>query len=83
MNALDKAIEIVGGEAALARHLKTSPQRVNNWRRRGGRVPVDVCVPIEIATERGVLVEELRPDLAEQWAYLRATPSTQKPGHGA
>jgi len=71
MNAIEKAIDAVGGVSQLASRLpgNVSPQRVCNWRVRG--VPAEVCPDIERATGGAVTCEDLRPDLAEQWAYLR------------
>lgn len=67
MNALDKAISILGGTAALARAIGVEPNVVSNWRKRG--VPVEVCPLIERATDRKVLCEELNN--AVDWQYIR------------
>jgi DNA-binding transcriptional regulator YdaS (Cro superfamily) len=37
-----------------------------------------LCMDIERASKRAVTCEDLRPDLAEQWAYLRGTKSHKK-----
>ena len=69
MNALDKAIEVVGGTTALAKRIGVHPNVVTNWKVRG--VPVEQCPAIEKATDRRVLCEELNNKV--DWGYLRAT----------
>jgi len=61
LDALQKAIEIVGGQTNLAHHCKTSQQRVWNWLHRDKAVPAEYVIRIEIAS--GVKRHELRPDL--------------------
>ena len=63
MNALTKAIELVGGQAELARKLGTSPQAVNNWLRRGN-VPLEWVPEIVDITNGFVKADELRSDIA-------------------
>jgi DNA-binding transcriptional regulator YdaS (Cro superfamily) len=41
-------------------------------------VPAERCPQIERATDGAVTCEELRPDLAEHWAYLRGTGAAVK-----
>lgn len=67
--ALDRAIDLRGGQAALARELGVSIQVVGNWRVRG--VPVERCPDIERVTAGKVRCEELRPQVA--WSVLRGT----------
>ena len=59
MNALNEAIEQVGGAAALAKKLGVWPSAVTNWRSRG--VPASQCPSIEEVS--GVRCEQLRPDI--------------------
>lgn len=61
MSALERAIEHVGGLTALANAIKTTPQVVVNWRKRG--VPAERVIDIEVATRGEVSRHELRPDL--------------------
>lgn len=70
MNALEKAIDIVGSQAELARALGVKPQHVWNWLNRDAKVPAEQVIPIENATTGKVTRHELRPDLypAEQAA---------------
>jgi DNA-binding transcriptional regulator YdaS (Cro superfamily) len=69
MNALDKAIEVVGGTTALAKRIGVHPNVVTNWKTRG--VPIEQCPAIEKATDRQVRCEELNDKV--DWAYLRST----------
>lgn len=75
MKALDKAISLCGGPAALARKLGVETNVVSNWRKRG--VPTDQCPEIEKATNRAVLCEELNASV--DWAYLRSTSAQTLP----
>lgn len=61
MNPIDRAIEAIGSQAALARALDVLSQHITNWRERG--IPAARCPAIEAAT--GVPCEQLRADL--QW----------------
>jgi DNA-binding transcriptional regulator YdaS (Cro superfamily) len=62
MNALDRAIEIVGGVGKLAAALSTRQSTVSNWRSRG-HVPAERCLDIERATAGAVTRYDLRPDV--------------------
>ncbi len=77
--ALRRAAEIVGGQAAVASILGYSDRRaVHPWFATDRDFPAEHCPTLEQATrERGqpVLCEELRPDV--NWAVLRKpAPST-------
>lgn len=78
--ALEAVLQIAfGGVAArMAEACGVSDQTISWWRHgRNGRpvkLPSDYCPMFERRTReqgRPVLCEELRPDLAEDWAYLR------------
>ena len=73
MNALQRAIDHLGSQSALAAALGVVPQVVHNWRMRGS-VPAERCPAIERATDGAVRCEELRPDV--DWAYLRNTQAS-------
>lgn len=60
---LQKAIDAVGTQAALAKALGVKPQHVWNWLNRDRRVPAEQVLPIESATDGRVTRHELRPDL--------------------
>jgi DNA-binding transcriptional regulator YdaS (Cro superfamily) len=69
---LRRAVQILGGVVATAKTLNLkSYQVVQQWL--VTQVPTERCPDIEQATNGQVTCEELRPDLAEQWAYLRGT----------
>lgn len=57
----------------LARALDVSPPLIYQWRTGIRQVPAERCPQIEKATNGAVTCEELRPDLAEHWAYLRSS----------
>jgi DNA-binding transcriptional regulator YdaS (Cro superfamily) len=62
-----KAIQVSGGQAALARRLTEitgrpfKQQNVWNWIKRG--VPAEMAIPLEQATGGRVTRNEMRPDL--------------------
>ena len=62
MNALDKAIEEMGGVGKLATAIGLRQNVVGNWRMRG-QVPAERCVAIEKATAGAVTRHDLRPDV--------------------
>jgi DNA-binding transcriptional regulator YdaS (Cro superfamily) len=68
MNALEQAIQAVGGVTALASHVGVAPSAPSMWKQRG-RVPAEHCPLIERATGGAVRCEDLRPDVA--WDVLR------------
>lgn len=78
MDALQQAVDIAGGQAALASAIGVKQQHVWNWLNRdGAKVPAEYCPAIELATRekgRAVLCEQLRPDVA--WKVLRADSGT-------
>lgn len=60
MSALGKVCEAVGGAVRLAERLSVSPQRLNNWRKRG--VPAEFVQAVcDAAPAAGVLPHELAP----------------------
>lgn len=59
--ALDVAIDVVGGVANLAQACGVTRQAIMKWRRR--RVPAERVASIEHATAGAVSREQLRPDL--------------------
>lgn len=61
MNAIDRAIDLLGNQTKLAEALGVSPMAVTQWKRRG--VPAERCVPIEEATSGEVTRYDLRPDI--------------------
>lgn len=62
-----------GRQTTLASAIGVDPQLVWQWARGVRQVPAGRCPAIEIATDRAVRCEELRPDV--DWSALR-TPLT-------
>lgn len=61
---LEKAIDIAGGQTALARLIGESQSKVGNWlRRSSGVVPGEYCRKIEFAVGGEVTRYDLRPDV--------------------
>ncbi|AKG12270.1 transcriptional regulator [Moraxella bovoculi] len=67
MTALQRAIDIVGSGAELARRIGLTAWAVNKWNPH--KVPQNRCLAIEKATDGQVKAEELRPDI--NWQYVR------------
>lgn len=61
LESLEKAIEVAGGQAALAKICKTSQPRIWNWLHRDKKVPAEYVLLIERVT--GVPRHELRSDI--------------------
>lgn len=76
MDALHRAVHLLGGQAALASAIGLKQQHVWNWLHRGGLVPAEHCPAIERATSGAVRCEELRPDVA--WQVLREDAAPAK-----
>jgi DNA-binding transcriptional regulator YdaS (Cro superfamily) len=76
MNALERAIEIVGGQAALAERIGKKQGHVAMWLKRG-KVPAEVCADIEAATNAAVSCQDLRPDV------FRTPSNNNKPAGAA
>src|SRR5690349_9961542 len=72
-SALERAIEQVGGVAALARAINVTPQAVSQW----DRVPAERALAVEKATEGRISRHELRPDLYP--AAVGRTPKAASP----
>jgi DNA-binding transcriptional regulator YdaS (Cro superfamily) len=72
---LTAVLKKVGGPAALARKLGMTPAAITNWK----DVPARHLLTISSLT--GMLVEEIRPDLAEEARKVLAaqTPSDSAP----
>ena len=63
MTGLEKAIEIAGGQAALARLINVKQAHVWYWLNKPKRVPAEQVAPIVDALNGGISRQELRPDL--------------------
>jgi DNA-binding transcriptional regulator YdaS (Cro superfamily) len=62
MDAIKKAVEVVGGQALLSRMLGVKTPTVNQWVKGFRPVPVGRCAAIERATGGAVTRRDLRPD---------------------
>jgi len=63
-SALQKAIDLAGGQTALGRAIGRRQSTIRTWLTRDGcRVPAEAAVDIEKALEGQVTRAELRPDL--------------------
>jgi DNA-binding transcriptional regulator YdaS (Cro superfamily) len=69
MNAIQRAVSIVGSQPELGRRLGVTKQNVSHWVRGRRAVPAEYCPAIERETAGAVRCEELRPDV--EWAVLR------------
>jgi DNA-binding transcriptional regulator YdaS (Cro superfamily) len=72
---IEIAIELVGGISVMAKALGVSAPTVHQWKsnKHSRPIPAERCPDIERITNGAVTCEELRPDLAEKWTYLRST----------
>lgn len=68
MSAITRAIDLVGGQAALAKLCEVTPQAVHQWAHDVRPVPPKHALTIQRATAGAVTAAELRPDLAEIFA---------------
>ncbi len=82
---LDTYLTEVESGVSLAAKLSIPPPLLSLWRSGARTVPAERCPQIERATNGAVSCEELRPDLIEEWRFLRSSiplsPGT-KPGQG-
>lgn len=67
MNAVARAVELAGGQSAVARALTQgeetlTPQAVGHWCRKG-RLPAERVLQLSSLTDGKVTPHELRPDL--------------------
>jgi len=61
LKALERAVEVAGGQSALARAVKVRQGHVWSWLNRSKRVDAKYAIPVEQAT--GVSRHRLRPDI--------------------
>ena len=70
-NAINRACEIIGSQAILAKMLGVHASLPSQWVNGHRPIPAERCIEIERATNGAVRCEDLRPDV--DWAYLRGT----------
>lgn len=68
-----------GRGTALARGIGVPQSFVSKMATGEKQVPLEQCVPIERFTSGAVRCEELRPDKAEDFVYLRECAGIQPP----
>jgi len=60
---LRRAIDLVGGQSALARAINSKQQNIWFWLHKSRRVPAEFVLPIEQTTQGQVTRSQLRPDI--------------------
>ena len=73
IDALQRAVQIAGSQAALGRLVGATPRQISNWIHREKRAPARYCTRIEDATKGEVTCFALRPDV------FRAPPVEDTP----
>lgn len=71
---LEQAVEIAGGQSALARACGVTQGHVWAWLNKSGRCPAKYVFPVEAATNTKITRHQLRPDL-----YPENEPRTPEP----
>jgi DNA-binding transcriptional regulator YdaS (Cro superfamily) len=61
LTALKKAVELAGGQTALARAVDAKQVNVWSWLNRSKKTPPEYVIPVEKAT--GISRHKLRPDI--------------------
>lgn len=73
MKLLEYLCSVRGRVNELAKEINAPAALISQWKNGSRQVPAERCIDIERATDGAVTCEELRPDLADRWAYLRST----------
>lgn len=73
MDLLTFTKQYPGGQVAFAKTLGVVTVCVNQWANGARKVPFERCIDIERLSNGVVTCEELRPDIAERWSYMRST----------
>lgn len=68
---IEKAAEICGGQSRLARAIGVTPAMVHQMITGMRPISAERCIDVERVTCGAVKCEDMRPDLADRWAYLR------------
>lgn len=80
---VEKACNLAGGQASLARMLGVSPPTVNQWASGARPVPIHQAIAIEKAFERKISRRRLRPiDHHLIWPELATESSSETSAHG-
>jgi len=67
-----KAVEIAGGQAALAKAINVSQPRIWNWLNRDHTIPAQYVIPICEAINFRLSPADLRPDVFGKLNHTRA-----------
>ena len=70
-DSIQRAVKVVGSQAALAKHLNIHCTMVSQWVTGRRPVAVEHCPAIERITCGAVRCEDFYPDV--EWGYLRGT----------
>ncbi len=71
LTPIQRACQLAGGQAALARILGLTPAVINQWVSERRPIPVERCFAIERATHGAVTRKDLRPaDWQDIWPEL-------------
>lgn len=73
MKLLEYLSSVRGRVNELAEEINAPAALISQWKNGSRQVPAERCIDIERATDGAVTCEELRPDLADRFAYLRLT----------
>lgn len=73
---VNRAADVAGSKAALARALRVTRAAVSQWLMPGRAVPAEHCPVIERLTDGAVRCEDLRPDV--EWWVLRQRSAEAK-----
>lgn len=83
MKAIQKAIDVLGGQRQLGDSIGVQVAQVWQWTNAKRPVPIEHCVAIEKATKGAVTRQELRPDdFWLIWPDLKKPNVLQAVGNG-
>lgn len=63
IEALQRAIDLAGGQRALAAKIGKQQGHIAKWLHRDKKVPAELCISIERAVDGEVTRYDLRPDV--------------------
>lgn len=61
--ALERAVDLAGGQADLGKRIGVKQQNVWSWINRSGKAPAEYALAIERAVEGKITAHQLRPDV--------------------
>lgn len=63
MTPIERAVEVMGSQSALAKAINKTPAEISQWVNGRRPIPATICRAIEKAVSGAVTVNELRPDV--------------------